>query len=69
MRNAAQQFVWSVGNSVRQEEASKVGRRKPDLISAMIGRDTVGNETALQLIMPVWQCNTESLIQAGVRKN
>jgi hypothetical protein len=29
----------------------------------------IGNEAALQLSMPVWQRNRESLIQAGIRKN
>ena len=61
MGDSSQEFVWSIGNSVREEEASKGGRGKLDLISTMIGRDTFGNETALQLSMPVWQCNSERL--------
>src|SRR6266581_4135605 len=44
-------------------------RSKPNLISATICRDTIGSEAALQLSMPVWQCDAESLNQAGVRKN
>jgi hypothetical protein len=29
-------------------------QRRVDLISATIGHDAIGNETALQLIMPIW---------------
>jgi hypothetical protein len=66
MRDSTQESVRGLGNSVSEEGASLDGGRKPDLIGATIGRDTIGNEAALQLSMPVWQCNAESLIQTGV---
>ena len=57
---------WKLGGG---KEVYGDGRRKPILISATIGHDTSGNETPLQLSMPVWQCYTERLKQAGVGKN
>ena len=66
MRNAAWQFVRRVGNSVREKDVYRDGRHESILISATIGRDSIGNEAALQLSPPVWECNTESLIQVGV---
>ncbi len=67
-RDCYSEVVRSVGNSGR-EEASRDWRGKPNLISATIGRDTIGSEAALQLSLPVWQCNAKGLNQAGVRKN
>jgi hypothetical protein len=51
------------------KEVYRGGWHKPNLISASIAHDTFGNETSLQLRMPVWQCDTKRLKQAGVRKN
>jgi hypothetical protein len=60
----------SVGGSLMEGVASRDGRFKSVLIGATVGseiiRATIGNETALQLRTPVWQCNAERLIQAGV---
>src|SRR5439155_11152172 len=39
------------------------------LICERIDSDTLWSETSQQLSMPVWERNTESLNQAGVRKN
>jgi len=54
MRDSTQAFAWSVRSSGRRE-VYRGGRRELDLISATIGRHTIGDETALQLIMPIWQ--------------
>jgi hypothetical protein len=67
--NAAQQFARSIGKWMREDEVSRGGQRKPALICRAFCRETIGNETTLQLIMPVWECNTKSLIQAEVGKN
>jgi hypothetical protein len=45
------------------KEAYGGRRHKSILISATIGRNTIGNKTALQLSTPVWQHNAEGLNQ------
>ena len=60
-RNNTTGFVRRVGDLLREEEPSRERRLKSVLICLTIGCDTIGNETALQLGTPVWQCNTERL--------
>ena len=60
-RNTIVGFVRSGGDLLREEEPWREGRLKSVLICSTIGCDAIGNETALQLSTPVWQCNTERL--------
>jgi hypothetical protein len=61
LQNTTSGFVRRVGDLLREEEPSRERRLKSVLICLTIGCDTIGNETALKLGAPVWQCNTERL--------
>jgi len=60
-RNNTTGSVHRVGDLLSEEEPSRERRLKSVLICPTIGCDTIGNETALRLGTPVWQCNTERL--------
>ena len=62
-------FVGDVGGVVRDEMLWRRARSTPILIGATVGRDAIENKALFQLSAPVGQCNSESLIQTGIRKN
>ncbi len=59
----------SFGDLLRIKSLRGKGYPKRILVCEKIGSDTFRSKTSLQLRLPVWQCYTESLHQAGVRKN
>ncbi len=69
LRNTTLLFVPSLGGLLRIKSLRGKGYPKRILVCEKIGSDTFRSKTSLQLRLPVWQCYTESLHQAGVRKN